>query len=57
MKTQEEFNAIMAAYDELMKRNGHKVPNCHMKPMEYCWSERGEEWYECRHCGHTKGTK
>lgn len=56
--TQGEVNAIMAgmdqAMDEWVRHIEATAPRCHFTPMQLDgWSD--ESWWECRHCGHTKG--
>lgn len=34
-----------------------EVPKCHMTPMEFAFADDGAEtveFWECKHCGHTK---
>ena len=41
----------------MSEEDEEKRPECHFTPMEHCWADDGceqVEFYECRHCGHTK---
>jgi hypothetical protein len=57
-----EFNYQLRAFDGLEKsyRNMYdKIipPRCHLTPMEMESGDDGDrsvEWWECKHCGHTK---
>jgi hypothetical protein len=56
-RTEEETTAILSGMDKAMKtyiENLNKIaPRCHMTTMFLDgWSD--EQWWECRHCGHTK---
>lgn len=47
-------NTLSVEYSE-------KDPRCHNTPMIYNSADNGngatDEWYECKHCGHTKFVK
>lgn len=55
--TTEETNAIFAGMDEAMIEHiaylEKIAPRCHMTPMQLDGCS-DEQWWECRHCGHTK---
>lgn len=40
------------------KDKAEEVPECHFTPMEYAWADDwpngSVEFWECKHCGHTK---
>ena len=56
--SQSEFCKIMSDMEKVyvaeQKRLSEIAPRCHFTYMTYEDSE-DESWWECRHCGHTKG--
>lgn len=56
---QAEFNKIMGEYDKFMSELAEKQvhPKCHFTYMEYVCADDGDrqvEYWECKHCTHTK---
>ena len=55
---QTEINSIMSGYDKLMTELEKNIipPKCHFTFMALEFSDN-EEWWECKHCGHTQERK
>ena len=56
--SQDEVSEIMAGMETVYagwaKHIEDSAPTCHFTKMQWHMGE-DESWYECRHCGHTKG--
>ena len=55
MESREKINKIFSHFDKLIAEEEQKFqpPKCHFTFMSHEASDY-EEWWECRHCGHTK---
>ncbi|XYJ11783.1 hypothetical protein ACSUZJ_07280 [Telluria sp. B2] len=57
--SQDEVNEIMAGMESVWVEYDRYLdsiaPRCHFTKMSLEYGEGDEAWWECHHCGHTKG--